>query len=328
MNAARSSPASVPEEVDVEAVRVVLLAPDGDQRAGGLVGRDDVERGVQLVDERAVEGVHAPVQAHDARSVDPVDVHPAPCCSRLGPTVSPARGAARYRFARAHGGRHTRPVVAQFVDETNLHAKAGDGGAGAVAFRREAHVARGGPDGGDGGSGGDVWLVADHNVASLLAFRDHPFRRATDGTHGSGKSRHGRRGRGRRGAGAAEGTVVRDQRRRGARRPRRAPATATWPPRAGGAGAATPGSCPTAGGRPPSPSRARRARSTGCASSSSCWPTSPSSGSRTWGSPRSSAPSRPPSPRSPTTRSPRSSPTSASCASTTAPSTSWPTSPA
>ncbi len=85
-------------------------------------------------------------------------------------------------------------MVAQFVDETNLHAKAGDGGAGAVAFRREAHVARGGPDGGDGGSGGDVWLVADHNVASLLAFRDHPFRRATDGTHGSGKGRHGRRG--------------------------------------------------------------------------------------------------------------------------------------
>ena len=84
--------------------------------------------------------------------------------------------------------------MAQFVDESNLHAKAGDGGAGAVAFRREAHVAKGGPDGGDGGSGGDVWLVADHNVASLLAFRDHPFRRAGDGTHGSGKGRHGRSG--------------------------------------------------------------------------------------------------------------------------------------
>jgi GTP-binding protein len=84
--------------------------------------------------------------------------------------------------------------VAQFVDECNLHAKAGDGGAGSVSFRREAHVARGGPDGGDGGSGGDVWLVADHNVASLLAFQDHPFRRAGDGTHGMGKGRHGRTG--------------------------------------------------------------------------------------------------------------------------------------
>jgi GTP-binding protein len=85
-------------------------------------------------------------------------------------------------------------AVAQFVDECNLHAKAGDGGAGSVSFRREAHVARGGPDGGDGGSGGDVWLVADHNVASLLAFEDHPFRRAGDGTHGMGKGRHGKAG--------------------------------------------------------------------------------------------------------------------------------------
>ncbi|MGH8918330.1 MAG: GTPase ObgE, partial [Actinomycetes bacterium] len=58
-----------------------------------------------------------------------------------------------------------------FVDEAQLHVKAGDGGAGAVSFRREAHVAKGGPDGGDGGGGGDVWLVADRNVASLYGFR-------------------------------------------------------------------------------------------------------------------------------------------------------------
>lgn len=50
---------------------------------------------------------------------------------------------------------------------------------------------KGGPDGGDGGRGGDVWLVADRNVASLLAFRDHPHRRATSGAHGQGKKRHG-----------------------------------------------------------------------------------------------------------------------------------------
>jgi GTP-binding protein len=81
-----------------------------------------------------------------------------------------------------------------FVDEAQLHAKAGDGGAGAISFRREAHVARGGPDGGDGGRGGDVWLVADPNQASLLGFEDHPFRRAGDGAHGSGKRRHGQRG--------------------------------------------------------------------------------------------------------------------------------------
>src|SRR3954449_7598695 len=81
--------------------------------------------------------------------------------------------------------------MSQFVDECGLHVKGGDGGAGSVSFRREAHVPRGGPDGGDGGSGGDVWLVADRNVASLLAFKDHPHRRAESGTHGQGKKRHG-----------------------------------------------------------------------------------------------------------------------------------------
>ncbi len=78
-----------------------------------------------------------------------------------------------------------------FVDECGLCVKGGDGGAGAVSMRREAHVAKGGPDGGDGGHGGSVWLRADHNVSSLLAFRDHPHRRATDGKHGQGKRRHG-----------------------------------------------------------------------------------------------------------------------------------------
>ena len=96
-----------------------------------------------------------------------------------------------------------------FVDEAQVHVKAGDGGAGAVSFRREAHVAKGGPDGGDGGSGGDVWLEADRNVASLYGFKDHPHRRAGNGTHGSGKNRHGKT------AGdlevpVPEGTVVRD----------------------------------------------------------------------------------------------------------------------
>ncbi len=81
-----------------------------------------------------------------------------------------------------------------FVDECALCVKGGDGGAGCISFRREAHVPRGGPDGGDGGDGGDVWLVADRNVASLLAFRDHPHRRATNGRHGQGKRRHGARG--------------------------------------------------------------------------------------------------------------------------------------
>ncbi|MCU1493152.1 MAG: GTP-binding protein Obg/CgtA [Acidimicrobiaceae bacterium] len=84
--------------------------------------------------------------------------------------------------------------MAGFVDEAQVHVKAGDGGAGAVAFRREAHVARGGPDGGDAGSGGDVFLEATRSAVSLLGFRDHPHRRAEDGTHGGGAKRHGRNG--------------------------------------------------------------------------------------------------------------------------------------
>jgi GTP-binding protein len=81
--------------------------------------------------------------------------------------------------------------TSNFVDECALCVQGGDGGAGCVSFRREAHVAKGGPDGGDGGDGGSVWLVADHNVASLLAFRDHPHRRAESGRHGQGKRKHG-----------------------------------------------------------------------------------------------------------------------------------------
>jgi len=82
-----------------------------------------------------------------------------------------------------------------FVDEAQLHVKAGDGGAGAVAMRREAHVDKGGPDGGDGGRGGNVWLVATTNQSSLLPFRDHPHRAAENGGHGGGKKKHGARGK-------------------------------------------------------------------------------------------------------------------------------------
>jgi GTP-binding protein len=84
--------------------------------------------------------------------------------------------------------------MSSFVDLVQVNLRGGDGGAGAVSFRREAHVPKGGPDGGDGGSGGDVFLQADRNVASLLAFRDHPHRRAESGKHGSGNKRHGASG--------------------------------------------------------------------------------------------------------------------------------------
>ncbi len=85
--------------------------------------------------------------------------------------------------------------MAEFVDRAQLHARSGDGGAGAVSFRREAFVDKGGPDGGDGGDGGDVWLVSSVNVSSLIGFRDQPFRRAEDGVHGGSKKKIGHRGK-------------------------------------------------------------------------------------------------------------------------------------
>ncbi len=84
--------------------------------------------------------------------------------------------------------------MADFVDTAQLHVRAGRGGAGAVSFRREAHVAKGGPDGGDGGSGGTVFLRASDAQSSLIGLRDHPFRAAEDGGHGRGKDRHGASG--------------------------------------------------------------------------------------------------------------------------------------
>lgn len=85
--------------------------------------------------------------------------------------------------------------MSSFIDAAQIHVKAGDGGAGSTSFRREAHVDKGGPDGGDGGHGGDVWLMASNGVMSLFAFRDFPHRAAENGVHGSGQKRHGSSGK-------------------------------------------------------------------------------------------------------------------------------------
>src|SRR5437764_2586328 len=82
-------------------------------------------------------------------------------------------------------------MASGFVDEAQLHVRAGDGGNGAVSFRREAHVPRGGPDGGDGGHGADVVLVADPSLRDLQAFRRRGHWRAQRGGHGEGSNRHG-----------------------------------------------------------------------------------------------------------------------------------------
>jgi GTP-binding protein len=81
-----------------------------------------------------------------------------------------------------------------FTARARIHVRGGDGGAGAVSFRREAHVPRGGPDGGNGGRGGSVVLVADPDVIDLSRFRTAVHHRAQSGAPGQGRRRHGRAG--------------------------------------------------------------------------------------------------------------------------------------
>ncbi len=79
-------------------------------------------------------------------------------------------------------------------DQAKIHVEGGAGGNGVISFRREAHVPRGGPDGGDGGRGGDVVLVCDASRRDLATLRFSPHRRAGRGGHGEGGQRHGARG--------------------------------------------------------------------------------------------------------------------------------------
>ena len=81
-----------------------------------------------------------------------------------------------------------------FIDEVRIRVKAGDGGNGCMAFRREKYVPRGGPSGGDGGRGGDVILVASEHHNTLLHFRFNPEHTAERGRHGEGSNRTGRDG--------------------------------------------------------------------------------------------------------------------------------------
>jgi GTP-binding protein len=86
----------------------------------------------------------------------------------------------------------------QFIDEATIRTEAGKGGNGCLSFRREKYIARGGPDGGNGGDGGDVILVGDSALNTLIDFRYQPLYRAGNGQSGSGRNKTGAGGEDRR----------------------------------------------------------------------------------------------------------------------------------
>jgi GTP-binding protein len=81
-----------------------------------------------------------------------------------------------------------------FIDRAKIKIKAGDGGNGVTAFRREKFVPRGGPSGGDGGKGGNVWMVSSEGLNTLLHLRYNPEHKAERGRHGEGSNRAGKDG--------------------------------------------------------------------------------------------------------------------------------------
>lgn len=83
------------------------------------------------------------------------------------------------------------PREVKYFDTASINIRAGDGGKGCCAFRREKFTPHGGPSGGNGGNGGSVWAVADEGLNSLTTFRNRVHWKAKSGVNGSGKDMHG-----------------------------------------------------------------------------------------------------------------------------------------
>jgi GTP-binding protein len=82
----------------------------------------------------------------------------------------------------------------KFLDQAKIFIQSGNGGGGAVSFRREKFIEYGGPDGGDGGNGGDVWIEAVEGLNTLIDYRYQQHFKADTGVHGMGRNRHGAKG--------------------------------------------------------------------------------------------------------------------------------------
>ena len=99
----------------------------------------------------------------------------------------------------ARASRSTEPQHdMKFLDQAKVYIRSGDGGAGAVSFRREKFIEFGGPDGGDGGRGGDVWAEAVDGLNTLIDYRYQQHFKAKTGVHGMGRNRTGAKRRRRR----------------------------------------------------------------------------------------------------------------------------------
>ena len=82
----------------------------------------------------------------------------------------------------------------KFLDEAKVYVRSGNGGAGAISFRREKSIAFGGPNGGDGGAGGDVWAECAEALNTLIDYRYKQHFKGDTGTHGMGRDRTGKAG--------------------------------------------------------------------------------------------------------------------------------------
>jgi GTPase len=83
------------------------------------------------------------------------------------------------------------PREVKYFDTARIHVRAGDGGTGCCAFRREKFISHGGPAGGNGGNGGSIWVVAEEGMTSLLPFRNTVHWKAKSGANGGGKDMDG-----------------------------------------------------------------------------------------------------------------------------------------
>ena len=154
----------------------------------------------------------------------------------------------------------------KFLDQAKVYIRSGDGGNGAVSFRREKFIEFGGPDGGDGGRGGDVWAEVVDGLNTLIDYRYQQHFKAARGQGGMGRDRAGAKGADVVAQGPRRDADPRGGQRDRRRRPRPKPASGCCSPKAAMAGSATPISSRRPTARRGAPIPGRKASSAPCGS--------------------------------------------------------------